>query len=745
MKKLVFLLLVPWLCSGQTITFPPGKIASEEYVRKYVDSVLAARPVVEVPPVVTLPGKAELVPCDRGPTIESISAATEQGLLVKFDGKNVFGLDWQIFAEDKTLRSGSIEPSSNTLGLIYDALPAGAYTLRLSGNTCQGVSTREFTIEKFSGSVNPPKIPDPTDDGTVKPVAMSESWPGILDVRISGSSNNWKIADVSTVELRDGYEWQYLVNSDIVRTDKNLTDYPYPGNAPVRVQKQAIKKGVESLARWPTHNETSSWYDKDASYAFGPISDVGGVTFYYFTNGWQPQSGDLTWVNPVPANWQPQDYSSWPEVAPAISLPESKVYIQNPHAAGQTISQVMRLGVTHYSAKWQHTETGLPQGRLYNDVPQTRALLRMRIGADGNYVKSFTEAEAREAGRSVAIPDIWIGETYEGDDFISADAPVWGWFYDELGKRYQKLYQQDKKLRYIGHNYFDILPGEYATVNKSLPDLRWVYTTPTRNLPRGVFAGNLKNTNTHVTGWYKNAPDEMGYVYKRLFNMQVSRKLGLHTGVFLFPVHEWVPGFSWQVTTTNPAGKLSQSDKAPLPPSELVTAAFLGLDEGDIAIVWETDFQRSKNPNDATTSWMGGKRIWQPVTGSPSEFPYKTQSPTFPGYPQWVYDFFHWGILLYHATSQATDGGESRYADFRIDGGNWIEARPDGSDLLDAWNERRGLAKVTKKGDIVTVSYLNPFADNKPHSIEIRSPFNASQTWSGQVFSDMIHAVNLTL
>lgn len=64
---------------------------------------------------------------------------------------------------------------------------------------------------------------------------------------------------------------------------------------------------------------------------------------------------------------------------------------------------------------------------------------------------------------------------------------------------------------------------------------------------------------------------------------------------------------------------------------------------------------------------------------------------------------------------------------------------------MDAWNDKRGLAKVTKKGALATISYLNPSADNNPHSIEIRDPDNASRTWQGTVFSDMVHAVNLTL
>jgi hypothetical protein len=155
-----------------SVYFPAGKLASEEYVRAYVDSVLKSTapiiklpPVIPVtPPVVVLPDK--LIPCDAGPEIRSISSITEQGLVVSFHGQNVFGLDFQILKDGATARSGKITPTSSTLSIGYETLAAGTYTLRLSGNTCLGASTREFTIEKFSGQANPPKIPEP-DRGRV--------------------------------------------------------------------------------------------------------------------------------------------------------------------------------------------------------------------------------------------------------------------------------------------------------------------------------------------------------------------------------------------------------------------------------------------------------------------------------------------------------------------------------------------------------------------------------------------------
>jgi hypothetical protein len=185
MKKLLSVLLIVAFCfpmaRGQTtVTFPPGKLASEAYVRAYVDSVLKATPggvppggvppVIKLPPVIPVDPPViigNLSPCDAGPEIRSISSITEQSLVVTFHGVKVFGLDFQILKDGATARSGKIEPKSNTLTIGYEILPAGTYTLRLSGNTCIGASTREFTIERFSGQTNPPKIPDPDNAARV--------------------------------------------------------------------------------------------------------------------------------------------------------------------------------------------------------------------------------------------------------------------------------------------------------------------------------------------------------------------------------------------------------------------------------------------------------------------------------------------------------------------------------------------------------------------------------------------------
>ena len=153
---LAFLLLTAPLARGQTtVTFPSGKIATEEYVRNYVDSVLGK----PTPPIFS--------PCDEGPTLRTITNITENSLVASFHGKNVFGIDWQIVGDKGVVEMGSIRPTSSSLAIRYKALPPGTYTLKLFGNTCQGKSEKEFRIkDKSTGHVPPIPPANGRLDGT---------------------------------------------------------------------------------------------------------------------------------------------------------------------------------------------------------------------------------------------------------------------------------------------------------------------------------------------------------------------------------------------------------------------------------------------------------------------------------------------------------------------------------------------------------------------------------------------------
>lgn len=580
------------------------------------------------------------------------------------------------------------------------------------------------------------------------PVLLSRSHAFILDIVIEGRSCDWRITDQCLYPLKTGYEFWYLVNNDLVKTNAPLRDYRYQSDSPMRVHKQIFKTGTPGMAWWITDGswKEGDWGSPDASYAFDR-GDIGGAAYYMFTRTVSSKTNaeQLNWLDPIPQNWIPGLVSTWPEVSPGFCLPKEKMYVHTPHVQGQTIAETMKRGVTHYSHRWQRDEPDLPKDCLYNDVPQIRTLFKLQPP----YVPPrLTEEQARQCGRDVFLPHLWIGESQEGTDFLSANDSAWRFFYDEVIKRMEARKAKDHRAYHVAHNYYSSMGPDFCFVNKKVKDLAFVYQHPpaewpTRPLPEVV----RKYCNMHVVGWYKNPPDNRDFAYLQIFQMEVAQREGLTTGVFLFPVYEYLPGFSNEIRLENPAGQFSRSDKAPLSPADLLMAPFLAFEYGDIYVVWDTDYKRSRNPADIRRSESkGGSDIWMPATNSPGQFPYASGSgPDFPAaYAQWVYDMTHWGVLLYSRTAP-TAGGRRAYAAFRLDNGPWIEPQPDGSDVLHAWDGKRGIASVRLKGRDACVWYLNPYADNQRHTIEIRHPSKPTLTWKGFVAGDGIHVAMLKL
>ncbi|TDB64422.1 hypothetical protein [Arundinibacter roseus] len=236
MKQFLFLLIgfltllfEPPGLAQSTITFPrSGKVATEAYV----DSVVKANrtsigniPVTTPPIVVTPPVVVDQVPilkpCDAGPEIRTITNITTSSLSAVFHGQNVFGITFQILSGSTVQRSGTIEPKSNTLPLTFDALPPGSYTLRLFGSTCQGMSSREFTIPiKETGAVTPAPVLTPNQQSKgnyelfmnltgfgyepTAPNGLHHDWPerieafryewgyGITGIRLNIRWNEWE-------------------------------------------------------------------------------------------------------------------------------------------------------------------------------------------------------------------------------------------------------------------------------------------------------------------------------------------------------------------------------------------------------------------------------------------------------------------------------------------------------------------------------------------------------------------------
>lgn len=138
------------------------------------------------------------------------------------------------------------------------------------------VETGQSAYSKEAGAVIRPGEPR-----RVTPGVLNRGLNSILNLQITGSSENWLLNDVAPLQLEPGYEWWYIVGGKIIKTKTNLKDEPWKGNHPGRVIKMGGKIGLETFNKWTLNqSESHGYYDFKA----GMLIDnaTGGVTTFMF-------------------------------------------------------------------------------------------------------------------------------------------------------------------------------------------------------------------------------------------------------------------------------------------------------------------------------------------------------------------------------------------------------------------------------------------------------------------------------
>lgn len=111
---------------------------------------LTAKSCVASSPVTanfTVNGTDNRETCDRGPVLETIVNYDRTNLAFRFDGNNVYAIDWKLKHGAETLAESRVRPASNTPTVNYSTLPDGQYTLEISGGSCKSTVTRSnFTL-----------------------------------------------------------------------------------------------------------------------------------------------------------------------------------------------------------------------------------------------------------------------------------------------------------------------------------------------------------------------------------------------------------------------------------------------------------------------------------------------------------------------------------------------------------------------------------------------------------------------
>lgn len=475
------------------------------------------------------------------------------------------------------------------------------------------------------------------------------------------------------------------------------------------------------------------------------------------TGGLRAQTA-IQFVNPIPSSFDgASQIPQFADICPDMTLPSGHVYFKPPTKKGWTTQKIMAKGVTHWAPHYVGEDGGadtfrnnpLYAKREYNNVPQIRHIFGLPGPVNGNWWPNgfYNEDQARQKGREVPInARMWVGETMEGEDYVPEDHPMWGWFYDELIKRYDDQKAQDGAQYYVAHNYFTRFPSAYQVGHDTRANHEALYNTTWQNWPVTKFhpGQSLGRTNTVLEGIYVNVPDLVTQqLLGAIMRMELMQKMGKFTGLFQFNVHEWHPGFASKIKYSD--GSFYRSDKAPLDPNIQIALAFLAHEYGTIFIEWGLNVRASdtKKPVDFYPSIHIGKDFWFPNGQTePSSFPYYSENgPNRYGPNAYLGDITHFGVALWNATGSQVAGGTSYYATYKLDGGNWINRQANGSDIVASYFEKRGLCKVRILGNKMLICYFNFFADNEPHAIEVQHPTNSSLRYTGTVCGNGVHAV----
>lgn len=757
-------------------------VVTEQRMKQYVDSSLKAN-VITTPPVVT-PPVVVLDPCKQGPTIKGIAKIASTGMDVNFHGEKVENIEYQIWNEGITgspIYIDSIRPSSSIIELRYKnkVLPNGTYTLILSGKNCSGTDRRKFTI-KTDGSVIIPSPPPVTPSlGNVVSKQLNAPLPENMDIKLFWISGQYLISDMADSSPPAGYEYWYGVNAQIIKQSVPLRNYPWPANTPLSIWKAQSKVGLSTLAKWAA--EDNGWFEKDAGRVFSHNDSYPFASFLF-----EPADRGYDTTRHV---------AHWMDRMPDMKLPLGHVWVV-PIGPIDTPDFLISKGATHFS-KYEafgkpYWDKLLSEGRLYDEVPKTPEQLDLidrgpaaskwvpenKRWPDvwnerffGPYSSRQTEPGSYEMGFAAGQKyptnfPIVIFENTEQDHALSSHWPIYKGFYDAFMPRMNDYWLPKGIRPLVAHNYFTTFSnGPFTLGFDSKENNKNILRIPYKDWPSQTgdlgYGRNLSKTTAVCFGIYLGAPDSgVEVAYRLIFAGEVAKAAGFDMIVFAQPFHEDRPNNLQR--SRFPEGDMYFYGKKPWNPADAITYSFLAQTFGKGFIPF---MAASKTPESFVydRQWRGPGSLWfQPnsqatsiSTGTrevprrsyevnPSSFPYWRKSNEPEVYQSGTAEYYiAEGVRLFCNTFGVTHGGERSFLRFRIDGGSWTEVRNAYmDDLVEAHFNKRGFVYAQRKGNQLSVFYLNSYADNNLHLLEYEYQ---GKIYSMKIHSSIIHPILLNL
>jgi hypothetical protein len=666
--------------------------------------------------------------CKLGPKLLSVSNVTATQLNGQFYGLDVFKITWLIRdMKGKIVRQGDETPTHSNPRITYNALPAGKYTLSYIGKSCTSLpSTMPFVIPALNGNSN-------ARTSLFVPKVITKGLDQHMDLTFVPSGNGYLISDNASVTPGNGYEFRYMIGAELVTSGTPLQNYFYAGGRLLRIWKMKTKIGLESTAKW-SDRENNGYFSTTAGEGFSYNTTAAFQTLIF------PENRQFGFTGAVPESFNPAtQVTQWADLAPDMKLPRGHVWVAS--AGDWPIEKIMSKGVTHiahHSLPWKNTNRVMQlknAGVTYNNVPRIEHFLKLNPNGPDNFKNGYnlrywpngplTKDQAVQKANEADISDaVWIGETMEGTSFMPAEAEMWGHFYKRLKERYQDKWGSKKVPYFIAHNYFMFWPAEMSlSRDKNRAHYKGLLHLPPDQLPKTNFSpgGSLSSTTLIPEAVYLGAPDaHIGQVYESVYRMHLIRQMGYETGIFLFGVHEWRPNNLYR--HNYPEGVFYAYNKIPLDPNVIVANGFIAQIFGKVFVEWGGSGKTSNKYFDK--EWFKG--LWFPhgATDPQNGFPYyaKPNTPSYPGYTG-SSDLSYFSQKLYNDTFGKVDGGKGNFLKFRLDSGKWIiPSQFSAEEIVDAYHDKRGFVYAETKNGETAWFYLNSFADNKLHEIEVELP-----------------------
>jgi len=695
--------------------------------------------------------------CKKQPTFK-INGFTNQAATVQFDADGLKTLTLSLVQGTETIRTVTYNPDVNTLFFPFGkVIPAGNYKIKLTPVSCTAdVTNQEFTIKsEDTGAVDPPVETDPgaadykrITKGMEEHMSITRRTVGDLDY----------ITDNTANPLQSGHKYHYIAGAQVITQSTPLKDYPFARNNGFRIVKFNKKDGVQSMNEWPGQNEDGNvpggYYKNDAGQSFS-FNSSAAVETGAFTGS---QSG---FKNHFPAGYNPAlDMPQWLDLVPELKLPKGHFFVLS--KGDWTVDQVLKKGITHI----RHNE--IPrlngdetlalqlrmQGVTYNDVPISTQIF-------GGVPNNPSDAQVDAMIARHAYPDaLWIGETQEQTHAIKPESR-WLYKFNAGITANQKKNFIDKGIPALNcFNYFQFWPKSYHLGQVSADSSKAMFRYPLDLLPYSNFSPGapLSSTTLIMEAVYLGAPDIQDVQpFDLAYKLSLIKHLGYESGAFSAGEHEWRPNNMYWVQY--PEGKYFSKSKIALDPNTLITAAFFSQVYGKVFVLWGGigKINAGKIVDDLTSE----PTYWKPNGSDDLKGSTLNPDPNAGNYTRWVTspDFPHsrrggigyfgyngssdiarFGLQVYADTwGQIPEDGSKNFLSYRLDGGEWINAVNEYVDeIVNARHGKRGIVHSIHKAGQIAWFYINPFADNLWHNLEVRFP--NGRTVKNRVAGNGIHA-----